>query len=212
MWRMLIVLNSALNNYWRQVKAKLSPKHQLYVIAVLAVLLWMPGVGGLLKQTMLSHMLVQLSLWLILGYRLGIALRVLVPRMKSVVKTHQMSLLIIAIATLLLWMVPRLLDLAVEDEWVDAAKAFSLMFLAGLPLALVWHELPLPVQCLIHVEALASLWRLAWLYIDSPARLCLQYGLKDQARLGIALVGVGAIYALWLTWLALKGINQKNDI
>ena len=49
------------------------------------------------------------------------------------------------------------------------------------------------------------MWRLGWLYLDSPLRLCVQYGLDDQRRLGYALIGLGTVYAIGLATMALAG-------
>jgi hypothetical protein len=113
------------------------------------------------------------------------------------------ALLILAAGTLAVWMIPRLLDLAVQSAGVDFAKVTSLALLGGLPLRIAWFHLGPVARGIVHVEALASLWRVGWIYVDSPSRLCTQYGLEDQQRLGALLLQAGAMYAVWLAWQAL---------
>jgi hypothetical protein len=116
---------------------------------------------------------------------------------------YRWPLLLLALGTLMVWMIPRLLDLAVESAAVDAAKLVSLLFLGGVPLGLAWSALGPVVRAILHVEALASLWRLGWLYLESPTRLCTRYALDDQTRLGGILLMLGAGYATWLLLCAL---------
>lgn len=182
-----------------------TPGRRAAAWGIAALLLWCPGVGGLLKQSMLLHMGVQLSLLVAVGLGLGRALLALQPALQPWTHRYRWAGLWLAACTLMVWMLPRLLDLAVENPLVDVLKAASLVLCAGLPLAWCWPELPAVGRGVLHVEALASVWRLGWLYLDSPARLCLQYGLDDQQRLGQCLMFAGALYALWLSHLALGG-------
>lgn len=176
-------------------------------LLVAAVLLWLPPLGGWLKGSMALHMLVQISGFVLLGALL--ARRWLrVPAVASFAAVYRWPLLLTAVTTLAVWMIPRLLDLAVQSVWIDAAKAASLVVLGGAPFALAWSRLGPVLRALGHVEALATLWRLAWIYLESPSRLCVQYGLEDQFLLGRALVVIGAIYAGWLAARAL-GITGR---
>jgi hypothetical protein len=172
-----------------------------------ALLLWAPGVGGLLKHSMLSHMLVQLSALVLVGYGLGATLLRTHPRLSALAHTHRWACLITAVTTMSVWMIPRLLDSAVENPWVDAVKALSLVLMAGVPLALAWRRLPVTARCLLHVEALATLWRLGWLYLESPIRLCNRYDLDDQWRLGYWMLALGAVYCTYLACVALAGVG-----
>lgn len=158
------------------------------------LVLWLPPVGPWLTGTMTAHMLVQIPLFVAIGIRLGR----MPDRWIDAVRPYRWALLLLAGTTLMLWMIPRMLDLAVQSWTVDVAKAGSLTW-AGMALRWAWQASGPVVRGLLHVEALATLWRLGWLYLESPTRLCLQYGQDDQARLGAALLVSGALYAVWLT-------------
>lgn len=179
-------------------------QHRLVIWGLLAVMLWLPGLGGLLKSSMLTHMGIQVSLLIWVGHRLGHALLEYRPELTLWTRRYRWALMLMTMVTLTLWMVPRLLDWAVESPVVDLIKALSLVLCAGVPLAWAWPQLPAVARGVIHLEALASLWRLGWLYLDSPTRLCVQYSLDDQQRLGQLWMGSGAVYALALAWWTLR--------
>lgn len=176
-----------------------------FVPLLAALLIGLPPLGPWLKSSMLTHMLIQIPAFVVCGHAAGRRLRRRHPQLALRSHLYRWPLLLCAAFTLMAWMLPRLLDLAVESPAVDGAKLLSLTLLAGMPLGLAWSCFGPVVRALVHVEALATLWRLGWLYIDSPARLCTQYGLDDQNRLGLWMLGLGAVYALWLAVKALSG-------
>jgi uncharacterized membrane protein YqaE (UPF0057 family) len=162
-----------------------------------------PPLAGVLESTMTTHMLLQIPLLAACGWFLGEHLARRYPVALGTLSMFRWALLILAAGTLAVWMIPRLLDLAVQSAGVDFAKVTSLALLGGLPLRIAWFHLGPVARGIVHVEALASLWRVGWIYVDSPSRLCTQYGLEDQQRLGALLLQAGAMYAVWLAWQAL---------
>ncbi|MEQ1598686.1 MAG: hypothetical protein ABL880_04890 [Methylotenera sp.] len=176
-------------------------------IALCWLVIVSPPLATWLKHSMLSHMLIQLSLLVLIGVAIGQQLNKRYPHILYQTKMLCVALLLLSISTMMVWMIPRLLDLAVENVWVDAAKILSLPLLAGLPLYFAWQNFGQILRGILHLEALATLLRLAWLYIESPTRLCVQYGLDDQKRLGAMLIGISSIYTLYLLKKAL--VNPK---
>lgn len=168
------------------------------------LLVALPPLARALESRMTTHMLVQIPLLVLGGWLLGGHLATRYRARQAACAPLRWSLLLLAAATLSVWMIPRLLDMAVESAAADAAKVASLVLLGGLPLRLAWLHLGPVARGLVHVEALASLWRIGWLFLSSPARLCTQYGLDDQQRLGSLMLQVGAVYAVWLAWCALN--------
>jgi hypothetical protein len=159
---------------------------------------------------MSAHMLVQIPALVFLGWCLGLRLELMHPHWMKRLHPFRWALLLCAMFALGLWMVPRLLDLAVENFAVDIIKAVTLTFGAGLALRLGWRNTGPVVRGLLHVEAMASLLRLGWVYAESPARLCTTYGLKDQYWLGNVLILAGALYAVTMAWRALNGVATPN--
>ena len=101
--------------------------------------------------------------------------------------------------TLAFWMIPRWLDASLTSLIAEWAKYTSLVFLAGVPLQLSWNRLHPIARGVVKIELLSMLFRLGWLYLISPDRLCNNYLLNDQIHLGQGMLLVGA--ALSLTWL-----------
>lgn len=167
--------------------------------------LWLPPLGPVLRSTMSGQMLIQFALLVATGFAMGNLLLRSNSRWLQLFRTFRWALLIVATLTLGIWMIPRMLDLAVESLFVEVVKAASLTFLGGVPLCLAWKSFGPVLHGLIHVEAAASIFRLAWLYLDSPVRLCTQYLYNDQIILGNSLIVVGGLYLLWLIYIALGG-------
>ena len=129
--------------------------------------------GSALATTMVGHVLVQIPL-LVAG-------------------------ILLASFAIGFWMIPRWLDGALTSTATEAAKYASLVLLAGLPLAWSWAWLHPIARGVVKIEFLAMLFRLGWLYLISPDRLCNSYLLTDQTWLGRGLVLVAI--ALSITWL-----------
>ncbi|HKX44401.1 MAG TPA: hypothetical protein VJO99_24805 [Burkholderiaceae bacterium] len=182
---------------------------RLSTLALAGLLVAAPPLGTLLESTMTTHMLVQIPLLALCGWTLGTHVAARHRSWHLALAPFRWAALVVATTTFGAWMIPRLLDLAVESAGADLAKVLSLSLLGGLPLQMAWSHLGPVARGLVHMEALASLWRLGWIYLDSPSRLCSQYGLMDQQRLGGLLLQIGAAYAIWLAWRALAGSPRR---
>ncbi|MDP3761805.1 MAG: hypothetical protein Q8R01_14950 [Ramlibacter sp.] len=169
-----------------------------------------PGSAAWLESAMLSHMLVQIPVLVTAGFLVGTHWRRASNRVRALGRAFRWPLVATAGGTLMLWMIPRLLDEAVASPVVDAVKLASLFAAAGVPLGLGWPELGPVARGVIHVEALSTCWRLGWLYLDTPQRLCSQYLLDDQYRVGTALLLLGVPYAANLAALALFGPRLRG--
>lgn len=180
-------------------------------IAIAAgLLVALPPMSGALESTMTMHMLVQIPCLVLSGCILGTHLASRYQWSMAALRRFRWALLTLSTGTFAVWMIPRLLDLAVQSGWIDLTKIASLVLLGGLPLRLAWLHFGPVARGLLHVEALASLWRFGWIYLDSPSRLCSQYALDDQRRLGGLLLLAGAMYAIWLAWRALGPVDTRH--
>jgi hypothetical protein len=95
-------------------------------------------------------------------------------------------------------MIPRLLDLAIADLRIDAAKTMALV-LAGAALQLSWTRAGKLVQGFFLGNVLPMTAAVGQLFQDSPLRLCNAYLLDDQDRVGTALVVLALLAgAAWL--------------
>ena len=157
-----------------------------------------------LESSMALHMAVQLPLLAIAGGLLGKILLQRNPKRISFARRYRISLLLVALMTFSLWMLPRLLDAALHDPFYALMKWLSLP-LAGLCLAWSWPHLSFVLRGVLHIEALATLLRLGWLYLIAPQRYCVSYGLDEQVLLGYFLLSYGAIYSLFMAGRVLFG-------
>lgn len=164
------------------------------------LLFWLLLPGLLLTRPWLEagmawHMGVQLPLLLLSGVLLA---RLMHWRQHATaLRRYRMTLLLFALFTLALWMLPRLLDAALHQPWVELLKFISLP-LAGAALWSCWPHLPIVLRGVLHLEWIASLLRLGWLYLQSPERYCVSYDIGDQQSLGYLLLAYATAYGVLL--------------
>ncbi|MGD8925345.1 MAG: hypothetical protein PVG20_00760 [Thioalkalispiraceae bacterium] len=151
-----------------------------------------------LEASMVLHMAVQIPVLAILGALLVNSLQPRFSWLGSLGKKYRTSLLLFALFTFGLWMLPRLLDAALHQTDIAIMKWISLP-MAGMALAMCWQHLPFVLRAVLHLEALATLLRLGWLYLIAPQRYCVSYGIDDQQLLGYVLLGYGISYAILIT-------------
>jgi len=177
--------------------------------AGLAALLWLglalPPARALLEASMTRQMLIQMPLLALVGWWLAAAVPAVWRDAINRWNAHGINGFLIASLTGMLWMVPRMLDEALDLPWVEVAKFTSMPLLIGLPLALSWPRAGFVLRAAVLVEAIATAFRLAWLYLASPVRLCSSYLLDDQQRLGQGLLVLGLTLCVVLGWKLMWG-------
>ncbi|MCY3818663.1 MAG: hypothetical protein OXH52_04765 [Gammaproteobacteria bacterium] len=155
--------------------------------------------GTWLESRLVTHVLVEIPVLVAVGFVLG---RCIEPRLRNALEPLNgggiPGILLVTFA-LAFWMIPRWLDASLQAPEVAAAKCISLVILAGMPLAWSWDRLHPIARGLVKIEFLAMCFRLGWLYLISPDRLCNSYLIDDQVLLGQGLLVVGI--ALSITWL-----------
>lgn len=183
-------------------------------LALAGALLWAalasPWLESLLTATMTRQMLAQVPLLALAGW---LGAQALPPRFARVTAPWDragITGMLLVSFTMLLWMLPRVLDAAVADPWAAAAKFASVPLCIGAPLALSWPRAGFVTRGVVLLEAIASAFRFGWVYLATPERLCNAYLLGDQQRLGRALILVGAGLALWLALWALCGAGRAD--
>jgi len=171
-----------------------------------------PPLNGWLESSMTLHMLAQLPLLALAGWLAGQAwLRArpggVAGRALAGVQSCNaggVTGLVAASFVMVLWMLPRCLDLARLDFAADALK-FASVPLAGLAVALSWPRLPVIARAVVHLEVIATFARFGWGYLATEERLCLVYLADDQQLTGVLLLYLGAAYAAWVTWRPMFG-------
>jgi hypothetical protein len=161
--------------------------------AVLFAALLLPPVRAWLEASMTLQMLVQIPLLIGVGYLLAGALPERLDASIARWNHHGITSLVLASLTGMLWMLPRSLDAAVSEPWMALAKFTSVPLLIGLPLGLGWPRMGFVVRGVFLLELIATFFRLGWLYLVSPLRLCNNYLLDDQQRAGQYMLVIGGV-------------------
>ena len=193
------------------------PKRCLAVAACTWFVLALPPVRAALESSMTLHMLVQLPLLAGIGYLLGRAwldARDGGPAARALGAVQSFNAggltgLLAASFIMVLWMLPRFLDLARLDVSVDALKYFCVPA-AGLAVALSWPRVPVIARAVVHLEVIATFLRFGWAYAAADERLCLVYLAGDQQRVGELLLWIGAIYAVAVAWRPMFGTGWRG--
>lgn len=153
--------------------------------------LLVPVLRHALEATMLRQMLVQLPLLAVAGWLAAACLPGTVTRSVARWDKSGISGLLLASLTSVVWMLPRAMDAALTDPMVTWAKLLTVPLLIGVPVALSWPRAGFVVRGVVLAEVIATALRLGWLYLISPTRLCGNYLLDDQQRLGRTLLVIG---------------------
>lgn len=172
-------------------------------------LLWMvlasPPIRQTLEATMTAQMLVQIPLLAVAGWLVAHA----VPRRMDCALARWngggIAGLLLASLAGIVWMLPRMMDASANDAWFAMAKFASVPLLIGVPVALSWPRTGFVVRGVFLLEVIATAFRIGWLYLGSPVRLCSNYLLSDQQRLGWNLLAVGVAICLVLAWKLIWG-------
>ncbi len=164
------------------------------------VLLW-PGLRDFVESRMSVHMLGEFPLLLAAGWA---ASRLCLRHRHTARLVHGMRLLdwhgwtgaVLTSGVALVWMLPSALDASLVHPGVAVAKLAS-WWLAGWVLADSWRRMD-PEILVFFAGNLAWMTATAgMLYLDAPARLCVNYLRDDQRHAGIGLVllacAVGAL-------------------
>jgi hypothetical protein len=167
-------------------------------LALLAALL-LPPLRHALESSMSLRMLVQYPALMLAGTLLAGGVPTGVRRWLAAWNALGISGFAAVALFLAVLMIPRVLDLALADLRVEAAKVAALLF-AGAALHPSWRAAGRVVQGFCLGNLLPMMVIVGTLYQDSPLRLCNAYRLDDQQQLGQALVWVASVVAI--VWLA----------
>ncbi len=178
---------------------------------LLAVSALVPPVRHALESSMTAQMLGQLPLLVAAGALcapgVSPALRAGIDRWNQ----GGIAGLLLASLVAAFWMLPRSLDASTVRPLMALAKFLTVPFLIGLPFALSWPRMGFVLRGIVLAELVATCFRLGWLYRVSPIRLCNNYGLDDQQRLGAFMLALGGGLLTWLGWKVLMGGGDSGS-
>lgn len=166
----------------------------------LMVVLMLPDVRGSQESTLVTHMLVQLPLLTLSGWCLGTGLLSMLPRLGRT-EWNQGGIpgLIIAVFTLLFWMLPKSLDGSLDDPLLEVVKFVTLPLCFGLPLALSWPRAQALVRGFLKAQFISMLGVLSFIYTHAPVRICNNYLVSEQETAGLLLGGAAVVLAIGWT-------------
>jgi hypothetical protein len=180
----------------------------LFGAGLLWLTLWWAPVRALLESDMALHMTVQLPLLASVGLLLAGALRAHEPRWLAEADWFGIPGLLLVIFVTSIWMLPRMLDAALTDRWIDLAKFLSLSLLVGLPLGLSWQRMPGLGRAFVWANFIPKLGAIGGLYLAAPSRLCAYYRFDQQTSAGWALISVAV--ALGVIWFLVVFIGTPR--
>ncbi|MCC7097626.1 MAG: hypothetical protein IT472_10645 [Thermomonas sp.] len=182
-----------------------SARRYLWISLGLWGVLALPPLRHGLESTMAAQMLLQMPLLALAGYWLGKAVPARAEAILMPWDRWGLSGLLLASMASMPWMLPRAIDAALQQPWVELAKFASLPLLVGLPVALSWPRAGFVLRGVFLLEIAATAFRLGWLYLASPVQVCSNYLVDDQQQTGRWLFAVGAAINLVLVWKLVFG-------
>ncbi len=187
----------------------MKPRTLAWLGAAAALVLLLPPARQALESSMTLHMLVQAPLLMLCGALIAGAATANWRQRIDRWNAYGITGLFATALVLALIMIPRLLDLALTDLRIDAAKALALVA-CGAALRLSWRRAGALVQGFFLGNVLPMTAAAGQLYQDSPLRLCNAYLLDDQVRLGQWLVALAVAAGIaWFTALARALIRRE---
>lgn len=178
---------------------------RLAATVVVWLVLALPPARHALEASMTTQMLLQLPLLALAGAWLARGVPPAWSAAWAAWNRGGVTGLVLASMASMPWMLPRAMDAAVDGWPVELLKFASVPLLIGLPFALTWPRMGFVVRGVFFSETIATCFRLGWLYRVSPERLCSNYLLDDQQRLGNWLLLVGAAIFLLLALKLMAG-------
>lgn len=188
---------------------RFSTRAQAWVGVGLLVALVLTPLRPALESGMSVHMLLQYPALMLAGALLSSAAPGRVRRALAPWNALGVSGLAAVTLSLAVLMIPRVLDLALVNPWVEAGKIATLV-VCGALLRPSWPMGGLLVQGFFLGNLLPMMGVVGVLFEDSPLRLCNAYRLDDQQWLGQGLVWLSS--AIAIVWLlrATRTIMQSS--
>ncbi|HLR03605.1 MAG TPA: hypothetical protein VK111_12735 [Virgibacillus sp.] len=149
----------------------------------LYIFLLIPSVVNWMESIMIVHMFLQLPLLIVSGVFVGKTMIRPFSRLFSNWNANGVPCIMIAVFMTTYWMLPRAMDEALSDPYVEWFKFVSLP-LVGICIVDSWKKLNGIGKGFLFFNYLPMFGLMAWLYIDSPVQVCNYYLTTEQRVLG----------------------------
>ncbi|MEH7381733.1 hypothetical protein V7138_14820 [Bacillus sp. JJ1533] len=169
-----------------------------YLIIGLLLLLFVsfPYVRVLLEESMVGTMLIQYPLLVGGGYFLAKGFPRKWRSFFLYFNENGIAGMLITICVIGYWALPRSIDAALNEPFMELAKYISLPFLAGVLLYYSWQLLGSISRAFVWANLISMIFVMSWLYSASPARLCNNYLVTAQQQLGKAMFVLGLVLCI----------------
>lgn len=164
----------------------------IYGLLILGMTL-IPPLQTLFQDSLIGQILLVIPLLVIAGVLLANGLPRTWRAIYAQADPHGIIALLIAGYTIAFWLLPRNVDGAVIDQSANWMRQITLPLLAGIPLRLAAHRIPVWLRYLLWAMGTAMIFIMGWLYSVAPNRLCNSYLIAEQQILGTILLTAGAI-------------------
>lgn len=156
---------------------------------LMLVILAAPVMRGMMEKDMMLHMLLQFPLIMLAGWLLTMRLPAQVKTRLQLWNHAGIAGLLLAMLVLMIWMIPRALDMVLVDNSMEFYKFLTLV-MAGMALELSWRAAGLIARGFFLGNVLPMMMVVGWLYIEAPVRICNAYLSDDQFRTGVGLLAL----------------------
>lgn len=174
-----------------------------------ALLLALPPCAQWFSATMPRHQLLQVPAMVVLG---AIAARGLARwAMARVPRGWDAPLLVVAIGTVMFWMIPRSVDLAASSMAADQVMHLS-WFLAGGALAYTLPRAPVVARMALGIHGVAMLAAAGLVYTLYPGLICTAYTLPQQHATGRWMLLAAPVLAVLLWVWAVRGMSAPTIV
>ncbi|MEH7235495.1 hypothetical protein [Bacillus sp. JJ1562] len=163
----------------------------LFIGILLLLFVSFPYVRALLEESMVGTMFIQYPLLVVGGYFLAKGFRRKWRNFFLYFNENGIAGIIIILSVTGFWMLPRAMDAALNEPYMEVAKYISLPFFVGVFLYYSWQLLGPISKSFIWANLISKIFVMSWLYLVSPARLCNNYLVSSQQQLGKALFILG---------------------
>lgn len=159
--------------------------------AAVAALVALLAARGVLERQLVTHVLVLIPGLMAAG-ALAIG-RLGAPAALARLDPLGTASVLLAVLVLCGWMLPRSVDAALAEPWVEVARWVMLPAVGALAAAPGWRRLPALARAFVVANAWSMLLAAGWLYVTVPERLCSYYLLGEQRRLGLGCLALAAL-------------------
>ncbi|MBS1491052.1 MAG: hypothetical protein JSS93_11030 [Bacteroidetes bacterium] len=176
----------------------------LLTIGVLFFVLSFP-MNDWFSLTMPRHQILQLPAMLVLGMGVGIIFKKINIRDTS----WGIAVLIIVMATLIFWMLPRSIDLTIVYPWFNRVMHVT-MLLAGFFTIVVWRNMIFEIKIAFPGMVAAMVLATGMALRTFTILLCSSFTLEQQKETGLYLIVIGFVLFVFMLAILFRELGRAR--